>query len=113
MPDCPDCGRHLVRRHRLLRHKLLYSQAFHCKECGRPVYRLRRGLRLSRMFAWSPFTRCPQCGNGDVQHLSSLDLAASGSTVALSRLQRLIGTRVYRCAGCRLQYHDWRTHPLR
>jgi DNA-directed RNA polymerase subunit M/transcription elongation factor TFIIS len=112
MPDCPDCGRHLVRRHRLIHQKLLYSEAFHCKECERPAYRLRRALRFNGMFAWSPFTRCPKCGNGDVQHVAPQGRAAA-STRGLSRLQRLIGTRLYRCVDCHLQYRDWRAHPLR
>jgi len=108
MPDCPHCGRHLVRRHRNTIERLLYSEAFKCLHCGRSAYRQHRALRVERSFLWSWFTRCPRCARPDVVRVPKRDRTDSTSRHLLSRAQGWLGAPIYRCAACRLHYRDWR-----
>ena len=109
MPQCPDCGRHLERIHRNAVQKLVYSERFRCKKCGRRVSRLHGPLAATAEFVFSGHTRCIQCGTRRVHRLGKRDRIDWLSKHPLSWLFRLTGAPLNKCDACRLQYYDWRS----
>ena len=105
MPDCPDCGTHLARRHRRPLERILYSNRFFCPECGRRWAQ----RRVPLWFIFARHTRCIQCGTPQVERASKPDRIDAFSRRLFSRLMHLGGAPLYKCRACRLQYYDWRT----
>ena len=108
MAECANCGKHLTRTHRTLVQKLLYADIFRCTKCNRRVYRSHWGPSMTLAFALSPHSHCIRCGTTDVRRLKKRDRVDSVSRHPVSVLLALTGAPFNRCAGCRLQYHDWR-----
>ena len=106
--QCPDCAKHMMRTHRTLAQKLLYTDAFRCTKCGRRVYRRRMSGGGTFAFAFSRHTHCIRCGTPNVQRLRKRDRIDSVSRHPVSLLFALIGAPLNRCYSCRLQYRDWR-----
>jgi hypothetical protein len=97
-----------VRVHRRGLEKLVAAEAFACKACGRRTRRLHPRLVQRIGFICSTQTRCIRCGSIDVRRRTKLDRLESVSRSPASRLQQWTGAPVNWCAGCRLQYFDWR-----
>ncbi|MEP7305872.1 MAG: hypothetical protein ABJA98_10165 [Acidobacteriota bacterium] len=97
-----------MRTHRTLAQKLLYSDVFRCRKCGRRLKRsrLRSGGILT--FAFSRYSHCIRCGTPNVHRMKKRDRIDSMSRHPLSLLLRLTGAPLNRCYSCRLQYRDWR-----
>ena len=108
MPQCPDCSKHMMRTHRSLVQKLLYSDVFRCTKCGRRVNRVHTALSVSFAFGFSRHSHCIRCGTENVQRLKKRDRIDSVSRHPASMLLALTGAPYNRCSSCRLQYHDWR-----
>ena len=108
MQACPTCGHQLVRIHRTRTQKLLFSEAFHCANCGQHQRYLHPILDFNAAFFKSRYTCCVQCGNTRVRPLPARDLLERRSRHPVSQLFRLVGAPLRICPLCRLQYHDWR-----
>jgi hypothetical protein len=98
----------MVRRHRPLHHKLLYSASLECALCGRRVRYLRPGIEVPLTRLLSRYTRCPRCATLSVHPLAHRDGIDGVSRNLLSMIAGLTGGHRYHCVGCRLQYFDWR-----
>jgi uncharacterized Zn finger protein len=108
MPQCPNCGRHLLRRHRTVLQKLVYSDAFRCEQCGNWVKHYHSFLRVEIGFFLTPYTQCIRCGTREVHRIAKRDRVDSLSKRPASRLMQLLGAPLNKCPACRLQYYDWR-----
>ncbi len=108
MPDCPGCGRHLMRAHRRPLQKILYSDAFRCPKCGYRLNRSRVTLSPTVSFLFSRHTSCVQCGSLNVHRMAKRDRIDSISKSPVTWLFRLSGAPLNKCPTCRLQYYDWR-----
>jgi hypothetical protein len=108
MPQCPQCARHLMRRHRTSLQKLIYSDVFRCPDCDTPVVRFRSFLGVHPHFLFSRYTHCIQCGTPSVYKTAKRDRIDSLTKNPFGRIQQLLGAPVIKCLACRLQYYDWR-----
>jgi hypothetical protein len=109
---CPGCASKMVRAHRRLLEKAVYSDAFVCSRC-----KLRLGwyhpflfsLLKQFRFVFSCYARCVRCGKQEsVSRLEKRDYIDSVSKHPLALFQRLLGAPINRCSPCRLQFYDWR-----
>ncbi len=108
MLTCPHCKKRLLRVHRRLFEKLLYSDMYECSSCERRVGTVHRALYANSRFLFSRYSRCVKCGSEAVQRLAKRDKVDGFSNNPLAWAQLLAGAPVNRCSPCRLQYFDWR-----
>ena len=108
MPLCPHCSHHLVRSHRSLLQRLIYSEAYNCRKCGYVGGAMRASLRGTIDFLTSRHSKCIACGNLTVQRLSKRDRIDTMSKHPFSLALGLTLAPINRCPLCRLQYRDWR-----
>jgi len=106
--QCPDCATHMMRTHRTLAQKLLYTDAFRCTKCGRRAYRRRLTRGPLFTFAFSSRSHCIRCGTPNVHRMKKRDRIDSMSRHPVSLMLALTGAPLNRCLSCRLQYRDWR-----
>lgn len=111
--NCPNCSNTALERiPRSFLERLLYRRVLHCAKCGYRKPERRKPFETEVEFASSPHTRCIQCGNLRVRKLPRRDVIDRMSSHPLSILASLVGSPIYHCNPCRLQYHDWRpVHP--
>jgi hypothetical protein len=98
----------MTRTHRTLSQKLLYSDVFRCRKCGRRLQRSRLSSSGLLTFAFSRYSHCIRCGTPDVHRMKRRDRIDSVSRHPISLLFALIAAPLNRCYSCRLQYRDWR-----
>ncbi len=98
----------MLRVHRRIYEKLVYSDIYFCAVCERRVGSLHRGLYAHSRFVFSRYSRCIRCGSEAVERLAKRDPVDNFSKSPLAWAQFLLGAPVNRCSPCRLQYFDWR-----
>jgi hypothetical protein len=110
MLQCPGCAKHMMRVHRSLMQKALYSDIFRCTRCDRRLNRVRPIVSATALFTFARHSHCIRCSTPDVERLKKRDRVDSLSHHPASILLALTGAPFNRCSACRLQFHDWR-HP--
>ena len=108
MLHCSRGGKRLVRVHRSVLEKLLWSDMYECSECKRREGTYHRYLYAHCRSLFSRHSRCIRCGSEAVQRLKKRDKVDGFSQNPLALMQVLIGAPVNRCSPCRLQFFDWR-----
>ena len=103
MPRCGECGGRLWRVHRGWKERLLYTAVHVCRTCG-----ARAGVWRWYSFYLSRRPGCPKCQTRRLTRLPDPDPIDRFYRNPLSRLQGLLGARLYRCRYCRVQFYDWR-----
>ncbi len=108
MSPCSRCGKRLVRVHRTVLEKCLWSDKYECPGCKRREGSYHRYLYAHWRFLSSRHSRCIRCGSEAVDRLKKRDKVDSFSQHPLALVQVFIGAPVNRCSPCRLQFFDWR-----
>ena len=103
-----SCGRGLIRMHRSVLQRLLYSGAYRCKGCGRKSFRMQRWIFATYHSVFCGHSRCVNCGGNRVHRVSKRDRIDSLSRHPLSILLGLFFAPLVKCPSCRLQFHDFR-----
>jgi DNA-directed RNA polymerase subunit RPC12/RpoP len=108
MVPCSRCGKRLLRVHRTVLEKWLWSDMFECPACKHREGSYHRSLYAHCRVLLSRHSRCIRCGSEGIQRLKKRDKVDGFSQNPLAILQVLIGAPVNRCSPCRLQFFDWR-----
>ena len=103
MSACATCRR-FHRVHRAFWERLIYKAAYECEDCKKRIT-----VRRPLTFHLTLEAHCPRCGSTRLSQFSAPDNIEQMSRSARSLIQRWLGGRLYYCAGCRLQFYDWRS----
>jgi DNA-directed RNA polymerase subunit RPC12/RpoP len=101
--QCTKCSGALVRTHRRGPEKLIFAQAYRCKECN---HRTRSSYLSTGLF--DKYASCPRCGNPVPDRRSRKDKVDSMLHTPLRMLHWMFGGKLYHCVFCRLQFYDAR-----
>ena len=101
--DCYRCGNTLRRVQRTFLEKILYSGAYRCQDCDVRIY--------DPNLLWidlRKYANCPSCGTAKITLRNSPDPIEKVYKSPYSFVKRILGSRLYRCQYCRLQFRDFR-----
>jgi hypothetical protein len=98
----------MVRVHRTVLEKWLWSDMFQCPGCKRREGSYHRYLYAHWCFLFSRHSHCIRCGSDAVQRLKKRDKVDGFSPNPLALMQAVVGAPVNRCSPCRIQFFDWR-----
>jgi hypothetical protein len=102
--QCPKCRGVLIRSHRRGPEKLIFSQAYRCKDCNR-----RTCCSYLSTGVFDKYASCPRCGNPVPDRRSRKDKVDSMLHTPLRMLHWMFGGKLYHCIFCRLQFYDARS----
>jgi len=94
----------MVRSHRRLWEKPIYSFVHKCRECESRVRTKHRLLE----YVSGP-AKCPHCGDREIQRRSTRDKIDRTLRTPFSVVQSLLGGQLYHCGFCRIQFYDLRS----
>src|SRR6266487_3639444 len=99
--DCTTCGNLMVRVHRSVFKRLIYSKIYKCPECG---------IEIRKSHQWilhfSTKAHCPGCGTDRLVVRLQPDAVDWIVRGPMRLMYRLLGGRLYHCGSCRLQFYD-------